>query len=106
MTTAESSDSMTDTLSAINIEQLTSSAMGAFGHSVPGLFGPNEQNTGSKIYINRGHTSLHVGITRIKKKNPATMYIMYMYTICFCISFGFIQSTFHFYTHSRDIHNH
>lgn len=31
------------------------------------------------------------------------MYIMYMYTICFCISFGFIQSTFHFYTHSRDI---
>lgn len=84
MTTAESSDSMTDTLSAINIEQLTSSAMGAFGHSVPGLFGPNEQNTGSLIYINRGHTSLHVGITRIKKKKTLLQCIS-----CICILYVF-----------------
>ncbi|XP_062580416.1 PR domain zinc finger protein 4-like [Saccostrea cucullata] len=42
MTTAESNDSMTDTLSAINIDQLTSAAMGAFGHNVVGLYGQNE----------------------------------------------------------------
>lgn len=43
MTTTESSDSMTDTLPAINIDQLTSSAMGAFGHNVVGLYGANDQ---------------------------------------------------------------
>lgn len=62
MTTAEPSDSMTDTLSAINIEQLTSSAMGAFGHSVTGLFGPNEQNTGFK-FISTG--DVHAGFTTV-----------------------------------------
>jgi hypothetical protein len=45
MSTAESSDSMTDTLPAINIDQLTSSAMGAFGHNVVGLFGQNDQSS-------------------------------------------------------------
>ena len=49
MTTADTNDSMTDTLSAINIEQLTSSAMGAFGHNTVVLFGPTEQTSRSNL---------------------------------------------------------
>lgn len=51
MTTADTNDSMTDTLSAINIEQLTSSAMGAFGHNTIGLFGPTEQTSGTNFWL-------------------------------------------------------